>query len=218
VFSKLKLSESSNDPKKEAEYAFYNQNYEKAVTLLQDYVKENPHDYAARASLANAYMASSGLDIIDLALDFKKIDKNKNESHSDFLSFLIDEFPENTGKTKKNLASAIQNFNVIPKKKLLNEQKYYKGILYIFQTVLLLKDNGIQKSNDLTKEKLQKLKSDGVLKALDSNFQAAKEVTQDSSNGPISKAINKISENIDKEAGESREDKILDYLSSLKKN
>ena len=51
VFSKLKLSESSNDPKKEAEYAFYNQNYEKAVTLLQDYVKENPHDYFGGVNL-----------------------------------------------------------------------------------------------------------------------------------------------------------------------
>lgn len=218
VFKKFNLSKTKNDPKEEANYAYYNHDYEKAVSILNAYIKDHPNDYAARASLANAYLASSGLELVDLALDLKKIEKESNGNKEDFFSFLLNKFPENSDKTKRNLTSAIHNFEAIPKKKLYKEQKYYKGLSYIFQSILTLKEHGIKKSKDLTKEALIKLKSDGSLEELINNFNKAKEVSYGTNLGPVSKAIDGISNNIDKQPGDNIVDKIFNYLSRLKKN
>ena len=124
----------------------------------------------------------------------------------------------NSDKTKRNLTSAIHNFEAIPKKKLYKEQKYYKGISYIFQSILTLKEHGIKKSKDLTQDALLKLKSDGSLEELNNNFNKAKEVSDSTNLGPVSKAIDGISNSIDKQPGDNRIDKIFNYLSKLKKN
>lgn len=226
-----KENESNNQcveqtPDEKAVIALNDGDFERARTLLEKLIVDNPNEYFRYPRLAAVYAAQAGFDLLSAA----SLDSNDDNGQSDFLDSVGKFLPSPLNYSKQEYQTYIEKMNKAKQTLLLmpsdhrqkGEKFYGSGAQFQLTlyssalSVMLLNQFAPTGDTALDEKRLEEMTVDDAVQIITSLKDAA--LNSAATNPQISEKINSVLAKVDEKEGASDEEKLRAYLEERKNN
>lgn len=205
VFEKVvKRSDSEK-----AQAALESGDVDTAISTLEEYLKKNPNDGAARSMLANAYLKKSGVDLLKIGSSVSAGADGKSD-----WSAVSGALPSGTAANVTNMQAAVDALKSIPAAQRTDEQNYQLAIAQTTLAVTVAKKASGDDSGQLTDDKVDQM-SDSDALTIYNALQGSKEASgaMQTQNDGLSK-VGTFADKVDQQPGSTPEERLRNFLKS----
>lgn len=190
-----------------AQAALESGDVDSAISTLNEYLKNNPDDAAARSMLANAYLKKSGVDLLRIGASISSGDTSQSNWNT-----VSSALPAGTEENITNMQSAVQALSNIPAQQRTDEQNYQLAVAQTTLAVTVAKKVAGDTSGQLTTEKIDQM-SDSDALTIYNALRGSKDASTAMSNPDSSLSkIGSITDGIDSQSGATEAERLRSYL------
>ncbi|MBM3382506.1 MAG: hypothetical protein FJY29_08720 [Betaproteobacteria bacterium] len=192
-----------------AQAALESGDVDSAISTLEEYLKNNPNDSAARSMLANAYLKKSGVDLLKIGSSVS----SGTEGKSDW-STVSGVLPSGTAANVDNMKAAVDALKSIPPAQRTDEQNYQLAIAQTTLAITVAKKASGDESGQLTDEKVDQM-SDSDAMTIYNALQGSKEASgaMQTPNDGLSK-VGSFADKVEQQPGSTPEERLRNFLKS----
>lgn len=180
-----------------------------AIDTLEEYLKKNPDDSAARSLLANAYLKKTGVDLLKIGTSLS----SGGAGESDWTS-VSNALPEGSSENVANLQAAVSALSAIPEGERTDDQNFQLAIAQTSLAVTVAKQYTTNDSGTSSGEKIDAM-SDSDALTIYNALQGTKTATNAMStpNDGLSK-VGSLADSVEQQSGSTPQDRLRNFLKS----
>lgn len=192
-----------------AQAALESGDVDSAISTLEEYIKNNPNDAAARSMLANAYLKKSGVDLLKIGTSISADQSGKSDWSS-----VSGALPAGSPENISSIQAAVDSLSNIPASQRTDEQNYQLAIAQTTLAVTVAKKAAGDSSGAVTDEKVDQMSDSDALtiyNALQGSKDASGAMT--TPNDGLSK-VGTLADKVDQQPGSTPEERLRNFLKS----
>lgn len=183
--------------------------YDTAISELENSLRNNPNDPAARSMLANAYLKKSGLDELKIASQI-----SSSQGNGDF-GALMSAMPPGTPENRDRMEKAVEVLSGIPPEQRTEQQNYQLAVAQASLAVTVVKQTtGGSEPKEMSNEEIDAISDDDAETMYESMTGAATSLNGAGSAGQEAGAapVNNVAGELSVQEGATPAEKMRNFL------